>query len=77
MYILDFIGTICLPEDPKFLQQEFVGMHPFVAGWGATKHQAPTSNVLRDVQVPIINRQVCEQSYRTVFNFVKFSDKVI
>ncbi|KAM7355855.1 proclotting enzyme-like [Cochliomyia hominivorax] len=73
----NYISTICLPEDPKFLQQDFVGMNPFVAGWGATKHQAPTSNVLRDVQVPIINRQVCEQSYRTVFNFVKFSEMLI
>ena len=67
---------ICLPDDSKFLTQEFIGMNPFVAGWGAVKHQGPTSNVLREVQVPIISRQVCEQSYRTVFNFVKFSDKV-
>ncbi|TMW51495.1 hypothetical protein DOY81_003400 [Sarcophaga bullata] len=72
-----FIVPICLPDDSKFLTEEFVGMNPFVAGWGATKHQGPTSNVLREVQVPIISRQACEQSYRTVFNFVKFSDKLI
>ncbi|XP_065361766.1 proclotting enzyme-like [Calliphora vicina] len=75
--ITNFIDTICLPEAPQFLSQDFVGMNPFVAGWGANKHQGPTSNVLRDVQVPIINRQVCEQSYRTVFNFVQFSDQLI
>ncbi|XP_023304786.2 venom serine protease Bi-VSP [Lucilia cuprina] len=73
----DFIATICLPEGPQFLTQEFVGMNPFVAGWGAMKHQSPTSNVLRDVQVPIIDRKVCEHSYRTVFSFVKFSEQLI
>ncbi|XP_061388803.1 uncharacterized protein LOC133323915 [Musca vetustissima] len=71
------ISPICLPESSTFLTQDFVGMNPFVAGWGANKHQGITSNVLMDVQVPIVSRQSCEQSYRTIFNFVQFSDKVI
>ncbi|XP_030380379.1 serine proteinase stubble [Scaptodrosophila lebanonensis] len=71
------IGPICLPETSSFLTQDFVGMNPFVAGWGAVKHQGPTSHVLRDVQVPIVSRQVCEQNYRSVFRFVEFSDKLI
>ncbi|XP_034655539.1 venom serine protease Bi-VSP [Drosophila subobscura] len=71
------IAPICLPEAAKFLQQDFVGMNPFIAGWGASKHQGPTSQVLRDVQVPIVARQSCEQSYKSVFRFVQFSDKVI
>lgn len=53
-----------------------MGMNPFVAGFGATKHQGATSNVLRDAQVPIVSRQSCEQSYKSVFQFVQFSDKV-
>ncbi|XP_016978777.2 proclotting enzyme [Drosophila rhopaloa] len=71
------ISPICLPEAAKFLQQDFVGMNPFVAGWGAVKHQGPTSQVLRDAQVPIVSRQSCEQSYKSVFQFVQFSDKVL
>ncbi|XP_017137681.1 proclotting enzyme isoform X1 [Drosophila miranda] len=71
------IAPICLPEAAKFLQQDFVGMNPFIAGWGASKHQGPTSQVLRDAQVPIVARQSCEQSYKSVFRFVQFSDKVI
>ncbi|KAH8380184.1 hypothetical protein KR009_009367 [Drosophila setifemur] len=71
------IAPICLPEAAKFLQQDFVGMNPFVAGWGASKHQGPTSQVLRDAQVPIVSRQSCEQSYKSVFQFVQFSDKVL
>ncbi|KAH8305100.1 hypothetical protein KR059_008813 [Drosophila kikkawai] len=69
------IAPICLPESAKFLQQDFVGMNPFVAGWGAVKHQGPTSQVLRDAQVPIVSRHSCEQSYKSVFQFVQFSDK--
>ncbi|XP_044571051.1 venom protease isoform X1 [Drosophila ananassae] len=71
------IAPICLPEAAKFLQQDFVGMNPFVAGWGAAKHQGPTSQVLRDAQVPIVSRHSCEQSYKSVFQFVQFSDKVL
>ncbi|XP_052847403.1 venom serine protease Bi-VSP isoform X3 [Drosophila gunungcola] len=71
------IAPICLPDSAKFLQQDFVGMNPFVAGWGAVKHQGPTSQVLRDAQVPIVSRQSCEQSYKSVFQFVQFSDKVL
>ncbi|XP_022220414.2 venom serine protease Bi-VSP [Drosophila obscura] len=71
------IAPICLPEAAKFLQQDFVGMNPFVAGWGASKHQGPTSQVLRDAQVPIVARQSCEQSYKSIFRFVQFSDKVL
>ncbi|KQS43560.1 uncharacterized protein Dere_GG15197, isoform B [Drosophila erecta] len=71
------ISPICLPEAAKFLQQDFVGMNPFVAGWGAVKHQGVTSQVLRDAQVPIVSRLSCEQSYKSVFQFVQFSDKVL
>ncbi|XP_039230109.1 venom protease isoform X2 [Drosophila yakuba] len=71
------IAPICLPEAAKFMQQDFVGMNPFVAGWGAVKHQGVTSQVLRDAQVPIVSRHSCEQSYKSVFQFVQFSDKVL
>ncbi|XP_075163211.1 ovochymase-like [Haematobia irritans] len=73
----NFITPICLPESMTFINQDFVGMNPFVAGWGTIKHQGPTSNVLLHAQVPIVSRQTCEQSYQSVFNFVQFSDKII
>ncbi|XP_034480573.1 proclotting enzyme [Drosophila innubila] len=72
------IRPICLPEGSRFQREdEFVGMNPFVAGYGATKHQGDTSNVLRDAQVPIVSRLSCEQNYKSVFQFVQFSDKLI
>lgn len=73
----DQIRPICLPDSARFQHEdEFVGMNPFVAGYGATKHQGATSNVLREAQVPIVSRQSCEQSYKSVFQFVQFSNKV-
>ncbi|XP_023165803.2 proclotting enzyme isoform X2 [Drosophila hydei] len=72
------IRPICLPDSSRFLlEDQFVGMNPFVAGYGATKHQGAASYVLRDAQVPIISRRTCEQSYKSVFQFVQFSDKLI
>ncbi|KAM8710794.1 hypothetical protein ACLKA7_017429 [Drosophila subpalustris] len=72
------IRPICLPEGSRFQREdEFVGMNPFVAGYGATRHQGDTSNVLRDAQVPIVSRQSCELNYKSVFQFVQFSDKLI
>ncbi|XP_017493654.1 PREDICTED: venom protease-like, partial [Rhagoletis zephyria] len=71
-----YIGPICLPDGERF-EQNFVGMNPFVAGWGAVKFQGPSSNVLRDVQVPIVNQQSCEQSYSSVFQHIAFTDRFI
>ncbi|EDV95835.1 GH15922 [Drosophila grimshawi] len=72
------IRPICLPDSSRFQREDqLVGMNPFVAGFGATQHQGSTSNVLRDAQVPIVSRQSCEQNYKSVFQFVQFSDKLI
>ncbi|XP_033149388.1 venom protease [Drosophila busckii] len=76
--ISSLIRPICLPEGSRFqAEQQFVGMMPFVAGFGAMKHQGPTSQVLREAQVPIVSRQSCEQNYKSIFQFVQFSDKLI
>lgn len=73
---IDFISTICLPEGNHFLTDNFVGLHPFLAGWGANKHQGKTSSVLTDVQVSIVNRERCKQQYKSKFNFLEFNEKV-
>ncbi|CAD7004322.1 unnamed protein product [Ceratitis capitata] len=71
-----YIGLICLPAGEVFAK-DFVGNNPFIAGWGAVKFQGPSSNVLRDVQVPIVNQQTCEQSYKSVFQNLVFTEKFI
>ncbi|XP_036220387.2 venom protease isoform X1 [Bactrocera oleae] len=71
-----YINTICLPEGELFAK-DFVGNNPFVAGWGAVKFQGPSSNVLRDVQVPIVTQQTCIQSYKATFQNLVFTDQFI
>lgn len=75
LYFLAYINTICLPEGELFAK-DFVGNNPFVAGWGAVKFQGPSSNVLRDVQVPIVTQQTCIQSYKATFQNLVFTDQV-
>ncbi|XP_049312836.1 venom protease [Bactrocera dorsalis] len=71
-----YISTICLPQGERFAK-DFVGNNPFVAGWGAVKFQGPSSNVLRDVQVPIVTQQTCIRSYKAAFQNLVFTDRFI
>lgn len=75
VYFIAYINIICLPEG-KLFAQDFIGNNPFVAGWGAVKFQGPSSNVLRDAQVPIVSQLTCEQSYKAVFQNLVFTDRV-
>jgi len=40
-----------------------VGVTSTVVGWGAIREGGPSSNVLREVDVPIISNTVCNQQY--------------
>ncbi|XP_055909982.1 venom serine protease Bi-VSP-like [Eupeodes corollae] len=73
----EFISPICLPEDIKFMQQDFVGNNPFVAGWGTVKFQGAPSNVLREAQVPIIETETCLANYSTKFKPVAVTNTLI
>lgn len=73
----EFIKPICLPEDIKFIQQDFVGNNPFIAGWGTTQFQGDASNVLRDAQVPILDTKACMANYSTVYRPVEVTDTLI
>ncbi|XP_055840657.1 uncharacterized protein LOC129908281 [Episyrphus balteatus] len=73
----EFISPICLPEDMKFIQQNFVGNNPFIAGWGTIQFQGATSNVLRDAQVPIIDTKSCMANYSTVYRPVEVTETLI
>ena len=42
------IAPVCLPLLSDVVEaRSFVGTRPFVAGWGATRFQGPTSNTLQ------------------------------
>lgn len=72
----DRISTICLPTEPDF-HQDFIGYSPFVAGWGAVQYQGPTSNVLQEIQVPIVSLTQCMESYKKIYKSIKFNDRFI
>ncbi|XP_043642343.1 phenoloxidase-activating factor 2 [Drosophila teissieri] len=62
----DHIRTICLPAPSK----SFEGRRCTVAGWGKMKFEDQTySSVLKKVEVPMINRTVCENQLRTTRRF--------
>ncbi|KAL1117167.1 hypothetical protein AAG570_004494, partial [Ranatra chinensis] len=75
------IQPICLPILPELRSNDFVGMNPFIAGWGRTsfgKFSLPcgtSSNVLMEVQIPIVENDICRKAYGTMGRIV--TDKQI
>lgn len=65
LYILtDRIRPICLPLDEPLRRRDFVGANPFVAGWGSmfeteTSTGLQRANILQQLQVPVIDTQIC------------------
>ncbi|XP_026670596.1 venom serine protease Bi-VSP-like [Ceratina calcarata] len=59
----DAIHPVCLPKNEPLTSSDFVGTHPFVAGWGATYYDGPGSPILREVQVDVLNNNICNNTY--------------
>lgn len=55
---------ICLPTNEPFRSRTFTGYQPFVAGWGRLQEGGKSSNVLQDIQLPILENSVCKDRYR-------------
>ncbi|XP_076309700.1 proclotting enzyme-like [Tachypleus tridentatus] len=56
------IHPICLPYN--YLRYEDLSeRRPFVAGWGTTEFNGPSSPVLREIQVPIWKQEDCRRAY--------------
>lgn len=58
--ISDFIRPVCLPTVPGVLSQNRLW---FVTGWGKTSNKRVLSETLQQVQVDIVSRQSCGQSW--------------
>ncbi|XP_017888028.2 venom serine protease Bi-VSP-like [Ceratina calcarata] len=50
------IHPICLPVG-KIAERDFVNTRPFLAGWGTIYLNGPRSDVLREVQIPVVTTQ--------------------
>ncbi|XP_065339907.1 serine protease filzig-like isoform X3 [Cloeon dipterum] len=62
----EHIVPICLPDD----NEEFVGRMATVSGWGRLKYGGGVPSVLQEVQVPIIENNVCQEMFQSA-NHVK------
>lgn len=60
----DFVRPICLPVSDPIRSQSFVSYNPFVAGWGRTSEGGVSSQILQQVQVPVLTNDVCKDRYK-------------
>lgn len=51
------LGPVCLPSQTK---NRYVGRTAKATGWGATSHNGPTANLLREVDVPVLSHRECK-----------------
>ncbi|XP_053667369.1 uncharacterized protein LOC128716907 [Anopheles marshallii] len=74
------IKPICLPMAEPVRSTDFTGYNPFIAGWGRTKETGFESQVLQELQIPILVNEDCSQLYKKVrklFSKKQFNDAVL
>lgn len=64
LWNLDRIRPICLPTNPPHSTKNFVGQNPFSTGWGITSTGGEQSPYLKQVQVPVVDTNVCREIFR-------------
>ncbi|XP_050544251.1 transmembrane protease serine 9-like [Daktulosphaira vitifoliae] len=57
------IQPICLPIMSDIRANQFVKYIPKVAGWGTTSYRGPTSTVLMEAPVPVVENAECKRAY--------------
>ncbi|XP_068973413.1 venom protease-like [Bombus flavifrons] len=62
----EYIRPICLPIEESLRNNDFVGYNPFVAGWGRLSFDGPYSDVLMEVQVPVVSNAECKKAYGNI-----------
>lgn len=62
----DAVRPICLPLSEPVRTRNFVGYNPFVVGWGRTTEGGRSSDVLQQLQLPVLENDVCKASYSKI-----------
>lgn len=62
----DYVRPICLPLDEPLRTKDFTGYNPFVAGWGRTEEGGKPSNILQQLQLPVLENEVCRTKYSKI-----------
>lgn len=74
------IRPICVPVNEPIRTRAFVGYQPFVAGWGRLQEGGKSSNVLQELQLPVLDNSECKEQYRKQGKLIsenQFADAVI
>lgn len=53
-----------MPVNETLRSRSFVGYLPFVAGWDLAKADGNSSDVIRELQVPVLNNDECREQYQ-------------
>lgn len=58
------VTPICLPLTPDGRSRNYEQSNLFIAGWGRTAELGNPSDVLMQVQLPVLSNEVCKDRYR-------------
>ncbi|XP_060537059.1 venom protease-like isoform X2 [Cylas formicarius] len=64
------VRPICLPWEREVRTKDFIGFRLFVVGWGSLYFNGPSSSILQQVMVPVIDNDNCKRAFmnRTVID---------
>lgn len=63
-FCVDYIRPICLPTSEEMRSRRFAaGTMPFVAGWGHLRQKTEMTNIIQQVQVPLVANDECRKKY--------------
>lgn len=74
------ILPICIATTEPLLSKNYVDYSPFVAGWGRTAEGGSSSNILQEVQLPVLENNVCKEKYTQIRRYLsekQFNDAVL
>ncbi|CAG0898205.1 unnamed protein product [Cyprideis torosa] len=60
VFITNNVHVVCLPQKGE----SFAGQRCVTTGWGAKTFDGPTSNTLKEIELPIISWDECQRSLR-------------
>lgn len=55
-----------MPTSSHLRSKSYINTMPYVAGWGYTSQGGATSPILKQVQLPVLNNEVCRRIYTTL-----------
>lgn len=77
---IDRVVPVCMPFEDEVRSIDFTGYRPFVAGWGYLKEGGKSSNVLQELQIPILDNETCRGRYlkqNKLFSEDQFDGRVL